>query len=101
RSSHPGWFYNLKTTPIVRVQVMNRSFQVYAELMTDDEAIAFWPHVLSIAPTYERYQRATNRIIPLVRLVPIEQIGEMAVQGSMAQHGPEELSFTKQRLYAR
>jgi len=29
---------------------MNRSFQVYAELMTDDEAIAFWPHVLRAYP---------------------------------------------------
>ena len=94
RSSHPGWFYNLKATPIVRVQVMNRSFQVYAEVMTDDEAIAFWPRVQSIAPTYERYQRATNRTIPFVRLIPIEQIREMALPGNKAQHSPVELSFT-------
>jgi len=95
RSSHPGWFYNLKATPNVRVQVMDRPFQVHAEEMTDDEAIAFWPRVLSIAPTYERYRRATNRIIPLMRLVPIEQVGELVVAGGESEQGPEELSFIK------
>ena len=95
RSSHPGWYFNLKATPNVRVQVLDHSFQVYAEEMTVDEANAFWPHVLRIAPTYERYRRATKRTIPLVRLVPIEQIGESAVPGSNAQHDREELSFIK------
>jgi F420H(2)-dependent quinone reductase len=31
RSSHPGWFYNLKATPTVRVQVMDPILQVRAE----------------------------------------------------------------------
>jgi hypothetical protein len=73
---------------------MHGMFQVHAEVMTDDEAIAFWHRVLSIAPTYERYQRATNRIIPLVRLIAIEQIEDLAVPGGKTQHGPEELSLT-------
>ncbi len=95
RSSHPGWFYNLKANPIVQVQVMDRSFKVRAEEMTHEEAIAFWSRVLCIAPTYERYRRATNRIIPFVRLVPIEYIGESAVPSDETQHGLERLSFTK------
>ena len=80
-SSHPGWFYNLKATPTVRVQVMDRTFQVHAEEMSNDEAIAFWPCVLRIAPTYERYQKATKRSIPLVRLVPVERGKEQDMPG--------------------
>jgi|GEM_PF-134957 len=72
RASHPGWFYNLKATSTVRVQVMDRTFQIHAEELLSNEAIAFWPRILRVAPTYERYQRATNRTIPLVRLVPSE-----------------------------
>ncbi len=95
RASHPGWFYNLKATSTVQVQVMDHTLQVHAEELSADETIAFWPSVLLVAPTYERYLRATKRTIPLVRLVPIEQIGLSTVPGDEAQQGPEELSFTK------
>jgi deazaflavin-dependent oxidoreductase (nitroreductase family) len=76
RSSHPGWFYNLKATPTAQVQIMDRTVQVHAEELSTDEAIAFWPRILRIAPTYERYQRATSRTIPLVRLAPVAHAGE-------------------------
>ena len=51
--------------------------------------------ILRVAPTYKRYQRATNRIIPIVRLVPIEQIGEPTLPSGEVQHDREELSFTE------
>jgi deazaflavin-dependent oxidoreductase (nitroreductase family) len=95
QSSHPGWFYNLKSTPTVRVQVMDRILKVRAEELSADETTAFWPRVLRVAPTYERYQRATNRTIPLVRLVPVEQIGEPTMPSGEVQYGREELSFTE------
>jgi deazaflavin-dependent oxidoreductase (nitroreductase family) len=95
RSSHPGWFYNLKATPTVRVQVMNRTVQVHAEELSTDEAIAFWPRILRVAPTYARYQQATSRTIPLVRLVPALQAGEQTMQSGEALPGREELSYTE------
>ncbi len=75
RSSHPGWFYNLKATPMAQVQVMARISRVRAEELSTEEATAFWPRVLQVAPTYARYQQATSRTIPLVRLIPVEQAG--------------------------
>lgn len=95
RSSHPGWYYNLKATPTVRVQVMNRTLQVHAEELSTDETIAFWPRILRVAHTYERYQKATSRIIPLVRLVPVGQAGEQTMPSGEAQPGREEISFIK------
>jgi deazaflavin-dependent oxidoreductase (nitroreductase family) len=95
RSSHPGWFYNLKATPTVRVQVMDRFLQVRAEELSAEETTAFWPRILHVAPTYARYQQATSRPIPLVRLVPVGQAGEQTTPGGEALPGREELSFTK------
>lgn len=93
RASHSGWFYNLKATPTVLVQVMDRSFLVHAEEMSNDEAIAFWPRVLSIAPTYERYQRVTNRTIPLLRLVPVGRDKVQVMPGDEIVSGQMEISF--------
>jgi deazaflavin-dependent oxidoreductase (nitroreductase family) len=95
RSSHPGWFYNLKATPTVRVQVMDRILQVRAEELSADETTAFWPRVLRVAPSYARYQKATSRPIPLVHLVPVGQAGEQTMPSGEVLHGQEELSFTE------
>ena len=94
RSSHPDWFYNLKATPTAQVQVMDRILQVRAEELSTDETTAFWPHILRVAPTYARYQQATSRTIPLVRLVPVGQVGEQTMPSGEALPGREERSFT-------
>jgi F420H(2)-dependent quinone reductase len=94
RSSHPGWVYNLKATPTVRVQVMDRILQVRVEELSANEATAFWPRILLVAPTYARYQQAASRTIPLVCLVPVEQAGEQTMPSDEALPGREELSFT-------
>jgi len=39
--------------------------------LTPDETAAFWPRILARNPGYERYRRATDRAIPLVRLLPV------------------------------
>lgn len=69
--SHPGWFYNLKATPIAQIQVMDRLLQVRAEELSPDEVAAFWPHILERSPDYARYLTRTSRTIPLVRLIPV------------------------------
>jgi deazaflavin-dependent oxidoreductase (nitroreductase family) len=71
RSSHPDWFHNLKATSTARVEIMDRALRVRAEELSAGEAGAFWPLILQRAPAYARYRKATDRAIPLVRLVPI------------------------------
>ena len=94
RASHPDWFYNLRATPIAQVQIMDRIMQVHAEELPAYEAISYWPHILHVAPANARYQKATSRSIPLVRLIPIGQ-SAASVLDDEAQHDREELSFTK------
>lgn len=76
RSDHPDWFFNLKATPTAQVQIMDRTLLVRAEELSTEEANAFWPYILRVAPTNRRYQLATGRIIPLVHLVPTEITAE-------------------------
>lgn len=67
----PHWLLNLRAMPSATVEFRGRAFEVRAEELADAEADAFWPRVLRIAPSYERYQRAAGRRPPLVRLVTI------------------------------
>ena len=69
--SPPGWYFNLTADPSARVEVGGRTLQARAEELSAEEAAAFWPHVLQVAPDYARYLRRTSRRIPLIRLVPI------------------------------
>ena len=67
---HPGWYYNLKATPLARVEVMGRTLEVRAEELPPAEASDWWERILRRSPGYERYARATTRTIPIIRLVP-------------------------------
>lgn len=69
-SSPPGWYFNLSAEPRARVEVLDRTLEVRAEELSDEEAAAFWPRVLQAAPDYERYPRRTSRRLPLIRLAP-------------------------------
>jgi deazaflavin-dependent oxidoreductase (nitroreductase family) len=72
KPTQPDWFHNLKADPAARVEVMARTMRVRAEQLPTDEADALWPRILRHAPTYRMYRKATERVIPLVRLVPIK-----------------------------
>lgn len=85
RASHPDWFYNLKATSRAHVEIMDRSFDVHAEELPPEQAEALWPRILRRAPTYVRYQKATSRAIPLVRLVPFES-GEGETHAKRNKH---------------
>jgi deazaflavin-dependent oxidoreductase (nitroreductase family) len=69
--THPAWYLNLTAAPRARVEVEGRTLEVRAEELTPGEAAAMWPRVLEKAPDYARYRERTDRVIPLVRLVPV------------------------------
>jgi deazaflavin-dependent oxidoreductase (nitroreductase family) len=81
RSANPDWFYNLKATPMAHVTIMDRTLQVSAEQVSDEDAAVFWQRILRRAPSYARYRRTIDRTIPLVRLVPMDK-----TEGIVSQH---------------
>lgn len=83
--SPPGWYFNLTADPLVQVEVGGRTLRVRAEEMSADEADAWWPRLLRIAPDIARYPRRTSRRIPMIRLAP-----EISTGSVMASRSPAE-----------
>jgi deazaflavin-dependent oxidoreductase (nitroreductase family) len=72
-AAHPGWYFNLTADPLARVEVAGRRLPVRAEELPPAEAAAWWKRILERSPSYERYERATSRQFPILRLVPTPQ----------------------------
>lgn len=69
---HPAWFWNLVTEPNVLVaRDGGAPVPMRARVMAEDERAEHWPAVVRAYPVYGRYQRRTDRTIPLVVLEPV------------------------------
>ena len=64
----PDWYGNLVAQPDVTVQVRGDRFAAHARTATAEERPRLWETVTSYWPSYDDYQRNTNREIPVVVL---------------------------------
>jgi F420H(2)-dependent quinone reductase len=71
RPRHPGWFYNLQSNPRVSLTVHNSQVDAVAEVATPEQRSELWQRLLQIAPFYGRYQKNSEREIPMVLLRPV------------------------------
>jgi len=70
RSNNPDWYINLQNQPAVTIQVMNEVMKVRPEDATEAEYQRLWKLVTRKNDYYVRYQKQTQRIIPIVILSP-------------------------------
>jgi deazaflavin-dependent oxidoreductase (nitroreductase family) len=68
---HPEWFLNLMADPQVSIQVGEEEFEAVATTATGNERSRLWKEMADIWPDYEKYQKRTNRQIPVVVLEPL------------------------------
>jgi len=68
---HPAWWLNLKAHPDATVEVAGRKVRVRAQEADPEERARLWPRLVEIYPSYEDYQRKTDREIPVVVLHPV------------------------------
>lgn len=68
--THPGWYLNLRDQPEVGVQVGAAKFAAHARTADADEKARLWPTMAAVWPSYDDYQRQTDRDIPVVVLDP-------------------------------
>lgn len=68
----PTWWYNLQTYPQALVQIGPFRGRVDTRQATSEERLRFWPKLLQVYPTYDRYQALTDRLIPVVVVKPID-----------------------------
>jgi deazaflavin-dependent oxidoreductase (nitroreductase family) len=62
----PDWLRNLLAHPDVEVMIDGERRPFHAHVATPEETISLWPRVTAAYPGYARYQRRSQRDIPLV-----------------------------------
>jgi F420H(2)-dependent quinone reductase len=67
---HPAWYLNLMATPNATVEVGDREFRVRAEEAGGEEKVDLWQKMVEMYPSYDSYQKKTDREIPLLVLHP-------------------------------
>ena len=67
---HPAWYLNLLSNPEVRVTMAGLTRTMIARIATEEERAELWPQIISVFESYARYQKRTERPIPVVILEP-------------------------------
>ncbi len=70
RRMDPSWWMNLKHNPIAMVQVKDVKQTIYAQRALGSEKERLWQMMTSVYPSYDDYQKRTDREIPVVVLMP-------------------------------
>jgi deazaflavin-dependent oxidoreductase (nitroreductase family) len=74
-ATHPAWYLNLRANPDATVEIGDRELQVVAGVADPEEKARLWEKMVEMYPTYDDYQRKTEREIPLLVLRPVERGG--------------------------
>jgi deazaflavin-dependent oxidoreductase (nitroreductase family) len=68
---NPAWYYNLAAHPDqVWIETAGRKVAVTAEQLHGAEREEAWRQITAAAPRFAAYQKATDRELPIIRLVP-------------------------------
>jgi len=67
---HPVWYLNLLEHPDVRLQDLGKVIEGRARVVTGDEKNEWWTRAVAAWPSYDDYQAATDREIPVIVVEP-------------------------------
>lgn len=71
---HPAWYLNIRDQETVDFQVATEAFRATWREPEGAEREKAWAHMVDNFAFYGDYQKATDRLIPLVMMKPIESI---------------------------
>lgn len=67
--TNPAWYHNLRTHPVVTVEVLGEKFQARANVIdSEDDYERLYQHHASINPGFHDYRKKTSRKIPVIVL---------------------------------
>jgi deazaflavin-dependent oxidoreductase (nitroreductase family) len=73
---NPMWYYNLAANPDrVRIELPGKTVNVTADQLHGDERARAWQQITTAAPRFATYEEKTDRVLPVIRLVPKSQDG--------------------------
>jgi deazaflavin-dependent oxidoreductase (nitroreductase family) len=70
--THPRWYYNLRSDPMVELQDGPRKRTMVAREVSGDERVQWWERAVAAYPPYAAYQQRTSRQIPVFVLEPAD-----------------------------
>ena len=69
----PSWVHNLRANPEADVEAENRRFAVRATIVDGPERDRLWQQHVSTLPWFADYPEQAGRVIPMIRLTPIDR----------------------------
>ena len=74
QNRHPGWYYNLRKTPHVKVSLNGSEVDFIARELTGEERERYWEKAAAVYGGYDAYKRRVGeREIPVLILSPLNQ----------------------------
>jgi deazaflavin-dependent oxidoreductase (nitroreductase family) len=68
---NPAWYLNIAAHPDqVQIETAGRKVAVVAEQLHGAERDEAWRQITTAAPRFAKYQRKTDRVLPIIRLTP-------------------------------
>jgi deazaflavin-dependent oxidoreductase (nitroreductase family) len=68
---NPAWYYNIAAHPDkVKIEMAGRTIPVTAEQLHGSARDAAWERIVTAVPRFAQYEHKTDRVIPVIRLVP-------------------------------
>ena len=69
---HPQWVHNLRANPLAELQDGAERRDYAVREVDGEEKATWWSRATSVWPDYDTYQSATERVIPLFVLDPVD-----------------------------
>jgi deazaflavin-dependent oxidoreductase (nitroreductase family) len=70
--THPQWVHNLRSNPVARIQDGADVIDCAVVETSDADRDAWWGRAVAAWPDYDTYQQATDRVIPVFQLTPLD-----------------------------
>ena len=68
--TNPHWVHNLRAHGVARIQDGEQLLDLAVREVEGDEKARWWARATAVWPSYDEYQAATDRVIPLFVLEP-------------------------------
>ncbi|HKW07997.1 MAG TPA: nitroreductase family deazaflavin-dependent oxidoreductase [Candidatus Dormibacteraeota bacterium] len=71
--THPSWYHNLRTHPVVTVEAGGEKFKAHAKVIGDEEYERLYKQHADENPSFWDYRKKTDRKIPVIVLERVEK----------------------------
>ena len=71
--SHPSWYHNLRTHPVVTVEAGRNKFAARAQVVGDEEYERLYKQHADENPSFWDYRKKTDHKIPVIVLEPLDE----------------------------